>query len=175
MIRHSDALAQAAQQAAEEQARQAHLTILCLDVTQPLNPWEREMLRTVPAGRSAGRVDQSRSRRPTRDHGVPGAIYTSSRTGEGLEALRTLIARRLSDSHPTTGAAVVSTAVRCRRSLESAAARLRTARQLVAERAGEELVAVELRDALDELGQVVGAVYTDDILDRIFSRFCIGK
>ena len=40
---------------------------------------------------------------------------------------------------------------------------------------GEELVAVELRDALDQLGAVVGAVYTDDILARIFSRFCIGK
>ena len=41
--------------------------------------------------------------------------------------------------------------------------------------AGEELVAAELRRALSELGKVVGAVYTDDILDRIFSRFCIGK
>jgi tRNA modification GTPase len=28
---------------------------------------------------------------------------------------------------------------------------------------------------LAELGKVVGAVYTDDLLDRIFSRFCIGK
>jgi tRNA modification GTPase len=28
---------------------------------------------------------------------------------------------------------------------------------------------------VDELGKVVGAVYTDDLLDRIFSTFCIGK
>ena len=40
---------------------------------------------------------------------------------------------------------------------------------------GEELVGSELRVALDALGKVVGAVYTDDILDRVFSRFCIGK
>jgi tRNA modification GTPase len=40
---------------------------------------------------------------------------------------------------------------------------------------GEELVAADVRNALDELGKVVGAVYTDDVLDRIFSRFCIGK
>ena len=40
---------------------------------------------------------------------------------------------------------------------------------------GEELVALELRLAIDELGKVVGAVVTDDILDRIFQRFCIGK
>lgn len=43
------------------------------------------------------------------------------------------------------------------------------------ERGGEELIAAEIRAALDELGLVVGAVFTDDLLDRIFSRFCIGK
>ena len=36
-------------------------------------------------------------------------------------------------------------------------------------------MAAEIRVALAELANVVGAVYTDDILDRIFSRFCIGK
>ena len=40
---------------------------------------------------------------------------------------------------------------------------------------GEELVALDLRLALDDLGKVVGAVVTDDILDRICQRFCIGK
>ncbi len=43
------------------------------------------------------------------------------------------------------------------------------------EQAGEELVAAELHVVLDELGKVSGAVTTDDVLDRIFSRFCIGK
>ena len=38
-----------------------------------------------------------------------------------------------------------------------------------------ELAALELRGALDELGEMVGAIYTDELLDRIFSRFCIGK
>ena len=42
-------------------------------------------------------------------------------------------------------------------------------------RRGEELLAAEIRFALDELGKVSGAVTTDDVLDRIFSRFCIGK
>jgi tRNA modification GTPase len=70
---------------------------------------------------------------------------------------------------------VSATAARCRNSLRAAAAALLRAQQLVVERSGEELVAVEIRAALDDLGQVVGAVYTEDLLDRIFSRFCIGK
>ena len=40
---------------------------------------------------------------------------------------------------------------------------------------GDELVAIDLRTAVDELGKVVGAVFNDDVLDRIFGRFCIGK
>ena len=40
---------------------------------------------------------------------------------------------------------------------------------------GKELIAAEVRAALDDIGKAVGAVYTEDVLDRIFSRFCIGK
>ena len=40
---------------------------------------------------------------------------------------------------------------------------------------GDEIIAAEIRQALDELGQIVGTVYTDDILDLVFGRFCIGK
>ncbi len=38
-----------------------------------------------------------------------------------------------------------------------------------------ELLALALREALEQVGEMAGAVYTDDLLDRIFSRFCIGK
>jgi len=38
-----------------------------------------------------------------------------------------------------------------------------------------EIVALELRDSLDRIGEIVGAVTTEDILNKIFSDFCIGK
>jgi tRNA modification GTPase len=59
--------------------------------------------------------------------------------------------------------------------LRRAAEALAEARGAAAAGLGEELLAAEIRAALDELGRVVGAVYTDDVLDVIFSRFCIGK
>lgn len=68
-----------------------------------------------------------------------------------------------------------STAARCQESLRHALESVRRARELVDISAGDELVSMELRDVLDHLGRIVGVVYTDDILDRIFSRFCIGK
>ena len=52
---------------------------------------------------------------------------------------------------------------------------LRRAHQMVLFEEPAELLALEVRGALDQIGEMVGAVYTDDLLDRIFSRFCIGK
>lgn len=169
-----DPLAQAACAVADQQTEQAALTILCLDATRPLNTWERTLLQTHTAARQlvvwtkADLVAQ-------RADAAPAELYTSSRSGEGLAELRRTVAARLADRTPHGGMVVPSTAVRCRHSLESAAASLRAARQLVALRGGDELVAVELRETLEKLGDVAGAVYTDDLLDRIFSRFCIGK
>ena len=70
---------------------------------------------------------------------------------------------------------VAGTAVRCGESLRLSAASLDRARAAVEAGLGEELIAAEVRIALNELGKVAGAVYTEDVLDRIFSRFCIGK
>ncbi len=78
----------------------------------------------------------------------------------------------LSASH---GDVVAGTAVRCQESLRLAAACTARALGIVGSGCAEELVAAEVRAALEELGKVVGAIYTDDILDRVFSRFCIGK
>ncbi|MFN0021490.1 MAG: tRNA modification GTPase [Pirellulaceae bacterium] len=97
---------------------------------------------------------------------------TSSRSGEGIAELRRRIASMLS-SRP--GDAMASTASRCQESLSLAAKSLRRAITAAEEQTGEEFVSAEVRAALDDLGRVLGAVYTEDILDRIFSRFCIGK
>jgi len=64
---------------------------------------------------------------------------------------------------------------RCRHHVAACIAELSLARDHVAENDPPELTAVSLRIALDQLGEMTGAVYTNDLLDRIFSRFCIGK
>ncbi len=70
---------------------------------------------------------------------------------------------------------VASTAARCGESLERAGRSLENARNLLDSAVDEALVASEVRVALDALGEIVGEVHTEDLLDRIFSRFCIGK
>jgi tRNA modification GTPase len=99
-------------------------------------------------------------------------VATSAATGEGLDALAAIIVDWFSGGD---AAAVASTAERSRLCLQAALDALHNAMSLAATQHSEELVATELRVALDELGQIAGVVYNDDVLDRVFSRFCIGK
>lgn len=102
-------------------------------------------------------------------------LTVSALTGEGLDELRQSIVQRLSRTSNGQGDWVASTAIRGRDALTQSAAALDRALEIAAAETDQAVLAIEIRDALDELGSIVGAVYTDDILDRIFSRFCIGK
>jgi len=67
------------------------------------------------------------------------------------------------------------TAARCQASLNNAILALSHAKEAAEFGQGDEVIASEIRLSLDEIGLVAGTVYTDDILDALFSRFCIGK
>lgn len=103
-------------------------------------------------------------------------IYCSSTTGAGLDELAAAIVAKvalLARDGEAPGLAA-TTATRCASSLRRAAASLTVAHGLVMN-GGDELLAAEIRHALDALGEIVGAICTDDVLDRVFSQFCIGK
>jgi tRNA modification GTPase len=102
----------------------------------------------------------------------PGALATSARTGQGLTELKQLLGERARAFARPTLAPSLS---RCRHHVDACLNHLRAAHAIVLFDDPAELFALELRLALEQLGQLVGAVYTDDLLDRIFSRFCIGK
>jgi len=100
-------------------------------------------------------------------------IATSAASGAGLDALAEAVALKLNEVGCTSMAP--STAARSESSVRLAIAALESAQSLASAGESEELVAAELRLSLSELGQIAGVVYTDDVLDRVFSRFCIGK
>jgi tRNA modification GTPase len=101
-------------------------------------------------------------------------IVTSAAAGTGLNLLRAEIGRALRD-RTDEGNLPAGTAARCRGSIVRTQEALECCASSLRAAAGDELAAFDLRLAIDELGKVLGAVVTDDILDRIFSRFCIGK
>lgn len=102
----------------------------------------------------------------------------SAVTEEGVEALKDLIYSTIA-GHPTgvsdTPPGELVASVRHRESLDRALEGLKAARQAIDGGLAREFVAADLRLSLDSLGEITGETTTEDILDRIFSSFCIGK
>jgi tRNA modification GTPase len=161
-----DSVEQQAQVLGRGQAERADLLLLCLEAGQPPTPAEQAtLLRSDPP--ALGIATKC-------DLATPAAnlLPTSAATGLGLAALRAVLAERARAHARPVLAPSLS---RCRHHVETCLGHLRQAHAVVLHEDPPELLAVELRGALDQLGEMVGAVYTDDLLDRIFSRFCIGK
>ncbi len=161
-----DGIEQQAQTLGREQAGQADLVLLCLPVDEPTTGEQLDMLRRerppVLAVATKGDLGAAASEVPS----------VSAATGEGLDALRELLAERVRSRRQGALAPSMS---RCRGHIDAGLACLRRAHSVVLFEEPAELLALELRGALEQLGEMVGAVYTDDLLDRIFSRFCVGK
>lgn len=168
-----DPLAEAADRLAARESGTALVTLLCLDATRPLYDWEWRQVKQLPASRRL--ILLTKCDRPRRTDYSGESLETSAVSGVGLDAVRRALREAFVTAQAAAGDVVAGTAARCRESVDLAAAAIRRAEEIASSRAGEELLAAELRLGLDELGKVVGAVYTDDVLDRIFSRFCIGK
>lgn len=105
----------------------------------------------------------------------PKGICVSGESGAGVPTLVNAIAQRLSHDRTSRSELLSSTAARCRDSLQRSIVAISSAIQAAEEQLGDEITAFELRATLHPIGTILGEVYTDDILDHIFSNFCIGK
>jgi tRNA modification GTPase len=155
-----------AQALGREQASTADLLLLCVEAGREPDAEERVQLEQTASAAIAVAT------KCDLESPLFGEVGTSATTGAGLSELRALLAARAKSQVQPALAPSLS---RCRQHVAACLEHLREAHRLVLFNSGPELTAFELRSALDSLGEMVGAVYTDDLLDRIFSRFCIGK
>lgn len=113
------------------------------------------------------------------DLGVTGVndydVKISALTGEGIESLfRKMKEKALGTSNYTEKSAVVSNS-RHYDCLRKAKESLGKVRNSIENKMSGEFIAVDLRKAIDDLGEIVGIVTSEDILNNIFTKFCIGK
>jgi len=104
---------------------------------------------------------------------VAGELRLSARTGQGIPALRQRL-RELA-GYEDLGEGAFTARRRHLDALRLAAERFAAGRRALDEQRAGELLAEELRSAQEALGEITGAVSSDDLLGRIFSSFCIGK
>ncbi|MEO7099975.1 MAG: tRNA uridine-5-carboxymethylaminomethyl(34) synthesis GTPase MnmE [Luteolibacter sp.] len=104
------------------------------------------------------------------------AIRLSCTSGEGFETLSDAIRDALHFSEADWGEHAVAINARHQASLQLARTGLLAALELLDDKNSDaELAAIDLREALDALGEIPGRVDTEDLLGVIFSSFCIGK
>ncbi len=160
----------------ETQQQQALVRLLCIDSSKPSSEWEvKELKQAAPNTLVVlTKSDLDQSNDISKQTELP-FVITSSVTSTGLDQLRDQIELIVAGAQPAETSVVGSTVLRASESLRESQRSLEHAISATQGDLGEEIVAAEIRLALQALGQVVGTVYTDDILDLVFGKFCIGK
>jgi tRNA modification GTPase len=106
---------------------------------------------------------------------TPPAVRISAKYGDGIDGLTTAIRNMVlaTPAEETTGMMIAD--LRHKIALERAAECLVRAREGLQEGLSPELTALEVREALDSLGEITGRTTPEEVLDRIFANFCVGK
>lgn len=99
----------------------------------------------------------------------------SCKTESGLVEFEEGLQERIDASLADQTDGLLVTSERQMQKFTEARESLKTARQGMVDNASPELVAFDVRAALNSLDEITGAVYTDDLLEVIFSKFCVGK
>lgn len=156
----------------------ASLVVCCFDSAKSRTKLEEEIEGLSVQARIDvfTKQDLKNAGSPERANTDVSTIETSATANKGIEKLGKQIAVKLCSVNENSDI-VPSTALRCQEALRNAKQSLQNALNLLENEAlcDESLVASELRLALNQIGLITGQVHTDDLLDRIFSRFCIGK
>lgn len=102
-------------------------------------------------------------------------VHVSAKTGQGLDTLRETIRGFLLAQRTDTADDFVLTSVRQHEAVRCAIESLRGASVALVSGVPHEMVLLDLYRGLSGLDEMTGEVVTEDILDRIFSTFCVGK
>ena len=148
----------------------ADVIVRIADITQKprLEPSAREIL-------ALNKVDLLDPRTDAKQLPQSGPLAISCQTGEGMERLVDLIVTKARGDRAADAPMLAAINARHQACLQRARSRLGEAAEKLRAGVDPELIAVPLREALDAVGEVIGAADAEEILGEIFSTFCIGK
>jgi len=153
----------------------ADLTLVVVDVSRALEPEDRDLMARAEAqGRSLA-VGNKRDLGGAGLADCPSAQPVSALTGEGVAELRAAILESVAPRGAFEQEAGFITSIRHERLLGECAAALEKARAAAEAGIPHEMLLLDLYGALTPIDAITGATTADDILNRIFSTFCIGK
>lgn len=161
-----------------ERIAEADLLLLVLDANRPTPPLDLQLAaRLAPANSIAvlNKADILEGAPAAAPPAGLGAVTVSALTGSGLEALTAAIIRLADGLHPAGAEDAVAINARHAHALGQAKDCLAEALRKLEADGPAELLASDLRGALDAFGDISGRIDNERMLDRLFAEFCIGK
>lgn len=157
---------------------EADLQLVVVDGSSPLSSDDRSLIESTRSSKHIvviNKADLGLQVSPAVVGYDANCVTISARTGGGIEDLKEAIRLQLVGPGGETKDGVMVTNVRHQTALMRAGDSLRQASKSIAEGFACELVALDVRAAADALGEITGEITTEEVLDQIFSEFCIGK
>jgi tRNA modification GTPase len=101
-------------------------------------------------------------------------LFISAKTGEGIDGLKELLSKSVDRSRLASENVIISN-IRHYEALHQVTQSLKRVRSGLKNGLQEDLIAIDIRQAIHYLGEITGEITNDEILDNIFRNFCIGK
>ncbi|HVP06294.1 MAG TPA: tRNA uridine-5-carboxymethylaminomethyl(34) synthesis GTPase MnmE [Candidatus Acidoferrum sp.] len=168
------------QKRALEIVSKSHLVLWVVDSS--VKGWERRCIKDVKSLRCSNILVVSNKNDLVRNNSssldkapAPITVRVSCQTGFGIKELKHNLVARISEKMPDFTSGMVVTSARHKKKLAEALTHIKASRRKISADDSPELVAFELRQATTALEEITGKVYTEQILDQIFGKFCIGK
>ncbi|MBF9254746.1 tRNA uridine-5-carboxymethylaminomethyl(34) synthesis GTPase MnmE [Pontibacter sp. 172403-2] len=163
-----------------QKLNQSALIIYLFDITEvtaaevqaelhKLNPDKRPLLAV------ANKIDQASPEKLAAFASIDGVLQISAAEGANLDALKLALVQKVNLGKLNTQNQTIVTNLRHVNSLHKTYAALDDVLHGVSSGMSGDLIAADIRRALYSLGEITGEITTEDLLDNIFTKFCIGK
>lgn len=156
--------------------QEADLVLLILDAHRGVSEEDHRLIDLVPPSKTIAiwnKIDLPHHELPALN--FPLTVCLSAKQRQGLEELHEAIDRLIWQNGPPSKEEIVITNIRHKEALNASIDAARRVQQGLRQAVSPEFLTIDMRQALTELGKVLGANITEDILSAIFSKFCIGK
>lgn len=156
---------------------EADLVIVVLDASRPVDAEDERILSETREFKRIvvlNKIDLEKFSKNNFPEGVE-VVRTSTKNDQGMDRLKDNLINFVRTNTPAESEGAVITNLRHKRALDEAADALEKASAKAAAKESAEFVACHLQETMLSLGKITGEVTTEDVLNEIFSRFCIGK
>ena len=164
-----------------EMTKEADLVIAIFDASEELTKEDLEILDLVKDKKTMiilnkNDLNQKINKKDERLRNISSSIINISALNKtGIEDIYEEISKLFDLNEINLDQDIVITNVRHKNLIEKALQSVKKAQKTIEEEMPLDIIAIFIKDILDDLGNITGEVVTDDIIDEIFSKFCLGK